>query len=252
MRLARIHTPSGIVPAVADGDEWAVIVDAFSPVLERTGETVPLSEAQLAAPVEPRIVLGMLHNSGEADRALPPQAFAKSSRTVVGPGEPIWLEANKGRVVGETELALVVGRTIRNITVDEAPSAVLGWTIGNDVTATDQAAFDETKTQAKNGDGFTPLGPWIETDLDAFAQHMEGRLDGELASSGSTADLANNPFVVLAYLSQHMTLGPGDVVLTGAPNTAFELRAGAEASAVVDGIGVLSNPVRLLDADARP
>ncbi len=247
MRVARVATASGPRPCVADGADWAVVEDAFASPPVKTGERIPAEGATLLAPVEPTVVLGMLHNSGPDDRCLPPQAFQKSARTVVGPGAPIVVDPTKGAVKGEAELALVVGRPARNISVADAPAYVLGWTVGNDVTASDQAALDETRTQAKNGDGFTPLGPWIETDLDALAQALTASVDGRVVAESSTDGLAWNPFEVFAYLTTHLTLGPGDVVLTGAPGTAFDIAPGAVASCTVAGVGELTNPVHALE-----
>lgn len=243
MRIARIDTADGPRTVVADGTDWAVVVDAFAPELVLTGERHAQDDAALLAPVTPRVVWGMLHNTGPDERALPPQAFQKSSRTVVGPGAPIVVDARHGDHVGECELALVVGRTCRNVTPDEAPAHVLGWTIGNDVTIPALGTVDVTRTQAKNGDGFTPLGPWIETDLDALAVGLIAEADGVRTHASTTDLLAWNPFEALSHLSQYLTLGPGDVLLTGAPHTSFPLTPGTVVTCRVAGIGALSNPV---------
>lgn len=221
---------------------WSVVTDLFAPELVRTGERHPVDGAHLLAPIEPRTILGMAHNSGPADRQLPPQAFMKSARTAVGPLDPIHLDPRVGRVVVEGELALVVGRTCRDLTAEEVPGAILGWTIGNDVTATDQVALDEKMTQAKNGDGFTPLGPWIETDLDPRAVDISVSVDGTIVAGGSTSQLAWDFVEQLVYLSSYLTLGPGDVILTGAPQTAAEIGPGQLSEISLSGIGTLSNP----------
>ncbi len=210
----------------------------------RTGVRYP-SDAALLAPVEPLVVLGMAHNTGPDDRALPPQAFLKSTRSVVGPGASIVVDPRRGRVVGEVELAAVIGRTCRDVTAAEAPDYVLGWTVVNDVTAVDQVALDEKMVQAKCGDGFTPLGPWIETELDPFDARLEASVAGRHLVSTSAA-LAWNPFEAIAYLSSHLTLGPGDVICTGAPHTSFAIEPGDECVCTVAGIGTLSNPVSTL------
>lgn len=243
MRLARIATDSGPRPAVADGEDWALVEDMFAHPLRRTGERVPARDAVLLAPVEPRVVLGMAHNTGPDDRALPPQAFMKSARSVVGPGEPIVLDPRRGAVVGEVELCLVVGRTCRNVTAEQAPAFILGWTVVNDVTASDQVALDEKMVQSKSGDGFTPIGPWVETELDPLAAPLRASTTGGASVEGTSAGLAWNPYEVLEYLSGHLTLGPGDVIATGAPGTGFGLQPGDECRCTVEGIGDLVNPV---------
>ncbi len=243
MRIARVGTPAGPRYCVADGADWVTIDDPFAAEPTLGGERFAQGDVPLLAPVEPRVVLGMLHNSGAADRRLEPQAFQKSARSVIGPGDAIVLDPGKGAVKGEAELALVVGRLARRVPVDKASDYILGWTIGNDVTAVEQAAQDETRTRAKCGDGFTPLGPWIETDLDALHQTIEATVDGRAAASGSSAGLAWNPFEVFAFITDHLTLGQGDVILTGSPGTAFDITGGVRAECTIPGIGTLSNPV---------
>ncbi|MEL4357667.1 MULTISPECIES: fumarylacetoacetate hydrolase family protein [unclassified Luteococcus] len=242
MRLARIQTPDGPRGVVAREGRWLVVEDIFANPLVPTGESHPLEGAKLLAPVEPRVVLGMAHNGEPGDREIPRQAFMKSARTVVGPGDEIELDTRLGAVNGEGELVLVVGRRTRRITADEARAHVLGWTIGNDVTNLEQA--DEKATQVKNGDGYTPLGPWIETELpDALDLTMTMERNGEPVAEARTSQLAWNPFEVLEYLSQYLTLDAGDVVLTGAPGTSFQILPGDECRCLLEGIGELVNPV---------
>ncbi len=243
MRIARIMTAAGPRTVIARGADWVEVADAFAADPDATGPTHRQEGAHLLAPVEPRVVLGMLHNTGPEERALAPQAFLKSARTVIGPGGAIVVDARHGDHVGECELALVVGRPCRRITAAEAPAHVLGWTIANDVTIPAQGALDATRTQAKNGDGFTPVGPWIETDLDALAAPLRAVVDGRAFVDSSTEHLAWNPFEALAHLSQYLTLGPGDLVLTGAPLTSFPLAPGATVTCEVGGIGALTNHV---------
>ena len=98
MRIARIHHGGRPVHAVVEGDSLALLDDL--PGSRRSGGTLPLAGARLLAPADPRVVLGMAHNTGPADRLLPPQAFLKPSRTVVGPGAPIPLPDGIGHVDG--------------------------------------------------------------------------------------------------------------------------------------------------------
>lgn len=241
MRLARVRTERGPVPGVwADGG-WVGIDDLFAASPARTGERFPAA-APLAAPVQPAVVLGMAHNSGAEDALRPPQAFAKSARTVVGPGEPIRLDPAAGRVVAEGELAVVIGRRARHLRHDEVAAHVLGYTIGNDVTATDQIARDSLLTQAKNGDGFTPLGPWIETELDPAGLGIRAAA-GAVEAEGSVDGLARGVADLLVYLTGVLELGPGDVVLTGCPGTAVAIAPGDTARIRIDGLGELANPV---------
>jgi len=243
MRLARLATPAGARPVIADGDQWLEITDPFVPVPVPTGVRHPMAGATLLAPVRPLVVLGMAHNGAPGDRELPRQAFVKSPRTVIGPGENIVVDDDLGQVNVECELALVIRRTCRHLTADEVPSAILGYTVGNDVTAVDQIALDEKMTQSKHGDGFTPLGPWIETAVDPSDVAMSVRVGSELVATGRTSQLAWTITEQLVYLTRYLTLGPGDVVLTGAPGTFAPVKPGDVAEVSINGIGTLTNPV---------
>ncbi|MET0863275.1 MAG: fumarylacetoacetate hydrolase family protein, partial [Nakamurella sp.] len=105
-------------------------------------------------------------------------------------------------------------------------------------------ALDEKMTQSKHGDGFTPIGPWIETELDPGAVPMEVRVNGEIVGAADTSQLAWNITEQLVYLTRYLTLGPGDIVLTGAPGTFAPVKPGDLGSITLGGIGTLSNPVR--------
>ncbi|MFR0357674.1 fumarylacetoacetate hydrolase family protein [Streptomyces sediminimaris] len=207
----------------------------------RTGRTLPLDSVRLLAPVEPRLVVGMARNGEPEDRRLPPSAFLKPPGSVIGTGDPIPLPARVGRVDAEGELAVVIGRTARNLTAGDALHAVLGYTLGNDVTARDLQPDDPL--QAKGYDGFTPLGPWIETDLDAGAVDLAVSVGGRSPAVGSTARLARGVSEILAYLTSFLTLHAGDVVLAGAPGTHGPVAVGETVTISAPGLGVLTNPV---------
>ena len=161
--------PPGRHHVVQDTDRWLEIADPFAAEPRFTGNEYPVGTVRLLAPVQPLVVLGMAHN-GPGDRKLPRQAFLKSPRTVVGPDDDILVDERLGQVNVEGELAVVIRHPLSATSRPmEVPGAILGYTIGNDVTAVDQVALDEKMTQAKHGDGFTPIGPWIETDLQSTA-----------------------------------------------------------------------------------
>ena len=173
-----------------------------------------------------------------------PLVFAKLPTTVIGPGETIRLPRESEEVHHEAELAVVVGGLLRRATPSEAAAAILGYTVANDVTARDLQRRDGQFTRAKGFDGFCPLGPWIETDLDpAAGLAVRCTVDGQLRQHGSTADLVVDVPALLAYVSAFATLLPGDVVLTGTPAGVGPLAAGQTCEVSVEGIGALANPV---------
>ncbi|MHC5797353.1 fumarylacetoacetate hydrolase family protein [Lacisediminihabitans sp. FW035] len=242
MRVARIATTGG--PRFVEFDAgagWRVlegsIEDGFTPT-----DSIAPADVALLAPCQPLVVLGMAHNSLPTD--LPPQAFLKSARTVVGPLDPIVLDSRQGDTHVETELAIVIGRHCRNLSPGNALDAVFGFTIGNDVTAIAQIPHDDLLTQVKQGDGYTPLGPWIETELDGFDDlEMRVSVDGVAVASGRTSSLAVLVREQLVYVTRYLSLGPGDVILGGCPGSFALVRAGQRVALEIDGLGVLENPV---------
>lgn len=243
MRLARYAGPDGTGTAIVLPARGGDLVQPVRSLLDLTpvGPSRPLAGLRLLAPTRPRTVVGMAHNTGPADRLLPPSAFLKPASTVVGPGDPVDLP-DVGRVDAEAELALVVGRRCRDLDEATALDAVLGWTCANDVTARDLQAGDDSWTRAKGFDTFTPLGPWIETEPTFDPDDVAVLLDG---TGASTANLARSVRELLVYLTSFLTLEPGDVVLTGAPGPSRALTDGDVVTVAVPGLGELRNPVRV-------
>lgn len=247
MRIARLDTEHGARFAEFDAAVgWRVLNGTLGGDLHRTGAIEPF-DTRLLAPCEPTVVIAMAHNGLPGGRELPQQAFLKSARTVVGPHEKIVIDPSLGETQVETELAIVIGRHCRNLTTDNALGAVFGYTIANDVTAVDQIPLDELLTQAKNGDGFTPIGPWIETDL-AAADDLELRVfvDDVLSSTGSTSQLAALVRDQLVYVTRHLALGPGDIILGGCPGSFAAVKPGQRVRLEIDGLGALENTIHAI------
>jgi 2-keto-4-pentenoate hydratase/2-oxohepta-3-ene-1,7-dioic acid hydratase in catechol pathway len=219
-----------------------------------TGEVVPLSSVRLLAPAQPINVVcigknyaehvqemaGLIGPAGEPGT---PTVFLKPATSVVGPGDPIRLPAGVGRVDHEAELAVVIGKPARDLTVDDALAAVWGYTAANDVTAREQQSSDAQWTRGKGHDTFCPLGPWIETDLDPADLRVRCEVDEVLRQDGRTRDLLHDVPSVLAFITSFMTLLPGDVVLTGTPAGVGPLQPGQTVTVEVEGVGTLRNPV---------
>jgi 2-keto-4-pentenoate hydratase/2-oxohepta-3-ene-1,7-dioic acid hydratase in catechol pathway len=173
-----------------------------------------------------------------------PLIFLKPSTAVIGPGESIRLPAISDQVEHEAELAVVIGLPgARGLDREAAKGSIFGYTCANDVTARDLQRQDVQFTRAKGFDSFCPLGPWIETDADVADAEIRCEVNGEVRQLGSTKDMVFDPAQLVAFVSQVMTLLPGDVVLTGTPAGVGPLQAGERVSVSVAGIGTLSNKV---------
>ena len=205
---------------------------------------------RLLAPVSPRTVVGMAHNTGPADRELAPQAFLKPVTTVTGPGRPIPVPADAGLVEAEAEVAVVIGRTATRLSLADAMAHVLGFTVANDVTSRDLQRTDPLWFAAKGHDGWTPLGPWLVTPAELAEQGMDVddleiglSVDGIRQRPARASMLARSIAESLVYITGVLTLRPGDVVLTGAPGGTAAIRPGSQVVASIAGIGELRNPV---------
>jgi 2-keto-4-pentenoate hydratase/2-oxohepta-3-ene-1,7-dioic acid hydratase in catechol pathway len=173
-----------------------------------------------------------------------PLLFLKAPSAIISSGEEIVLPGASQQVEHEGELGVVIGRVARNIASDEDPlSYVLGFTCVNDVTARDLQRKDVQFTRGKSFDTFCPVGPWIETDIDPGNVAVETRLNGEVKQKGNTADMAFPVAFLIRYISEIMTLYPGDLIATGTPAGVSRMKPGDIVEVEISGIGVLRNRV---------
>jgi 2-keto-4-pentenoate hydratase/2-oxohepta-3-ene-1,7-dioic acid hydratase in catechol pathway len=253
VRLARIAHPGGVAFASVegDGDDAQVLEIAEHPFGQPnfTGKRWPLADVRLLAPILPSKVIAVGRNyakhAAEFGNEVPaaPMLFLKPSTTVIGPNAVIRRPAGVGRVDFEGELAIVIGQPVKNVPAARAASAILGYTVANDVSARDLQKADGQWGRAKGFDTFCPLGPWIETSLDASDLALTAEVDGELKQDGRTSDLVHKIPELVEFVSGVMTLLPGDVILTGTPEGVGPIEGGQSVSITIEGIGTLTNPV---------
>lgn len=210
---------------------------------------IPLNKVRLLAPVMPSKIIAVGRNYVEHAREhnvdVPeiPGIFLKPPSSVIGPGDTVILPPQSERVEHEGELAVVIGKRGRWIPPENAAEYILGYTASNDVTARDLQRSDLQWTRGKGFDTFCPLGPWIETELDAADVQVSCRVNGELRQMASTREMVFSIPQLIAFISATMTLMPGDVILTGTPAGVGILKPGDTLETEVEGIGSLINPV---------
>jgi len=249
MRLVRFRFGDRIATGVVEGDAVRALAGTFFENPVPSGEEIPLDDVRLLAPILPSKVVCLGKNyaahAAEFGGEVPeePLIFLKPSTSVSGPGDPIPLPRISNRVDYEGELAVVIGRIARNVRAEETFRYILGYTCGNDVTLRDLQKKDDQWTRAKGFDGSCPLGPWVETELDPIDVHLETRVNGEVRQSASTSDMVFGVATIIEFVTEFMTLLPGDVIMTGTPEGVGKLEPGDKVEVVVDGIGVLMNPV---------
>lgn len=210
---------------------------------------LPLDRTRLLPPVLPGKIICVGRNyaahAREHNAEVPevPLLFMKPPSAVIGPGSPIFLPPQSQQVEHEGELVVVIGRRGRWIPLDNALQHVLGYTIGNDVTARDLQRRDGQWTRAKGFDTFCPIGPWIETEFDPADAMLTCHVNGEMRQMASTRDMVFSVRQLIAYASSIMTLEPGDLLFTGTPEGVGPLAPGDTVEVTVEGLGTLRNPV---------
>ncbi len=208
-----------------------------------------LNEIEILAPCMPSkiIAVGLNYRSHaeEVKMELPeePILFLKPSTAVIGPEQNVLYPAMSKQVDYEGELGVVIGKECRSVSIEQAPVYILGYTCFNDVTARDLQKKDKQWTRAKGFDTFAPMGPFIETDFDPANALIETYLNGEKKQSGSTSDLIFPVFFLVSFISQVMTLLPGDVIATGTPSGIGPMQEGDVVEVRIAGLGTLRNRV---------
>lgn len=217
---------------------------------EKTEQTWLLADVQLLAPCEPSKIVCVGRNyaehAAELGSSLPkePLIFLKPPSAIIAPEEPIVLTPHSERVDYEGELAVVIQKNCRNLKAsDDVTPYVLGYTCLNDVTARDLQKKDVQFTRAKGFDTFCPFGPWIDTELDLNSASIETLVNGKRRQSAKITEMVFAPGFLVRWLSQVMTLLPGDVIATGTPSGVGPLNAGDAVEVSISGIGTLKNPV---------
>ncbi|GAB3984542.1 fumarylacetoacetate hydrolase family protein [Actinoallomurus acanthiterrae] len=250
MRIARFTKDGGLSFGVVEDDETIATIAAHPfGEIQLTGERQPLADVRLTAPILPSKVVAIGKNYAEHAREMggeppaEPVVFMKPSTAVIGHRETIVYPSLSERVDFEGELAVVIGRLCRDVPASRVADVILGYTCANDVTARDLQQRDGQWTRAKGFDTFCPLGPWIETELDPSDLAITTTVNGETRQSSSTKQLLHGIPELIEYVSQIMTLLPGDVILTGTPEGVGPLQVDDEVAVMIENIGTLSNTV---------
>lgn len=224
------------------------------PSFKRTdkGERLSLSALRLLSPCEPGNIVCVGKNFREHikefDGRVPenPIVFLKPRGAANDPGAFIDLPPEKvsSRVDYEGELAFVMGKTARGVSREEASQYIFGFTLFNDVTARDLQHRDGQWTRSKGFDGFAPFGPWIDSSFSPDGRMLETRLNGKTVQQGAVEDMIFSVAELVEFITDFMTLLPGDIVAAGTPAGVGPLSAGDVVEVTMEGLGTLRNHVR--------
>jgi 2-keto-4-pentenoate hydratase/2-oxohepta-3-ene-1,7-dioic acid hydratase in catechol pathway len=250
MRLVRFLDKGRAAYGILQGDGIAEIPE------ERFTSLVPgptvhgIADVRLLAPCRPTkvVAVGLNYRDHACELGMPvpeePILFLKPPTSVIGPGEAIVRPAMSSQVDHEAELGIVIRDRTRGIEPREARQHILGYTCANDVTARDLQKLDGQWTRAKSFDTFCPIGPWIETDLVPDDLLVESYLNGVRKQSSRTSQFIFGIDRLVSFISQVMTLEPGDLIITGTPAGIGPMQAGDEVEVRIEGIGALKNRVQ--------
>ena len=249
MRIVRFLLDGQPSYGLLTGNEIEALAGNPMNGISKTGRKQFIGDSRLLAPVQPSkvVCIGMNYSQHAAELGLDlpeePTVFLKAPSAIVGPGASIVVPKQTKRVELEVELVVVIGKEARRIRKDEADDYIFGYTIANDVTARDLQFEDQQWARSKSFDSFCPIGPWIETDWQPQNQRLESRVDGSVRQADTIDRMIHSVPEIVAYVSENMTLLPGDVILTGTPAGISEIRSGELVECQIDGLGTLLNQV---------
>ena len=250
MQIVRFEYQGSVHYGLAEGTRITGLDGTpFGKQIMQGGLSFGADEVHLLSPVQPGKIIALGYNYkdlvGDRENYDEPVIFFKPPSAVTGPAGEIVLREDR-KVWTEVELAIVIGKTCRNVTVDEAPDHILGHTIANDVTMSNCNGRDHHLARSKGWDTFCPLGPAIVTGADTSSLKMTNTINGILMQDSSTDKRILDDAAVVSFLSRFFTLDPGDVILTGTPANAESsvIRHGDRVAVSIEGLGTLENTVR--------
>ncbi len=243
MKFIRFETEAGQTSyGILEGNQIEVIVGSIYDAYEKTGEMVSINEVKLLAPCEPGkifcIGLNFPDHIEELGYETPvkPANFLKPNSSIVSTEEAIEIPKHVEQVDYEGELAIVIKDEIKYVTPEEAKKHILGVTPLNDVTERVLSFTPSLVTYCKAFDTFTPFGPIIDTEIDPDAAIVRTYLNGEKVQEGNTETMVFKPSEIVSFLSQGMTLYPGDVISTGTPSGVRSMKDGDQVEIEIEGI----------------
>ncbi len=234
---------------VVDGEIFKLHGDVFgSPSFDK--KPTPLKGVKTLTPVQPSKIIAVGLNyadhARETGKALPkePLFWLKAPTSLIPDGAKIEIPFANHRTDFEAELAIVIGRRMRNVTPAAAARYIFGYTAAQDITDRTVQGAESQWARAKSFDTFTPLGPYVETKIDPHDLSIQLFQNGQLRQNGNTNQLIFNCFDLVSFISVNMTLLPGDIILTGTPSGIGKIESGDRLEVRIEGMAPLVNMVK--------
>ena len=258
MRIVRFTPPQGSSLGTDphfgiledDSTIRAIASDPLYAGIFKEDATFDLDSVKLLSPVIPRskvVCVGKNYadHAAEMGGEVPaePIIFIKPNTSVIGPDDVIQWPRTSERIDHEAELAVVISKICKEVPKEKVNDVIFGYTLANDVTARDLQKRDGQWTRAKGFDTFCPLGPWIDTEFIPGAQRITAHVDGELKQDAKLSEMVFDVPTIIEFVTQVMTLLPGDVILTGTPSGIGAMVPGKDVVVAVEGLGSLRNRV---------
>ena len=254
MKIVRYSDGGQARYGVLDGDTvYAGEGDVFGG-LKQGSRVGALSDVNLLPPVQPSKIVAIGLNyaahvtENDASREVPtePVIFMKPQTALLPNGGTILLP-DQNRIDCEAELCIVIGKEAYRVSEDNALDYVLGYTCGNDVSERVQQRKDGQWVRAKGYNTFAPMGPAIVTGIDPTNLDIQSRKNGEVKQHSNTSNMIFKPAFLISFISNVMTLNPGDVIMTGTSEGVWQLEPGDTVEVELEGIGTLTNKVAMRD-----
>ena len=249
MKFVRFKQGEVVSYGVLEDNDIKIIEGDLFSVYTVTNRKVSIDSVELLAPCQPSkaVCIGLNYHdhASEMKLELPknPLIFLKPSSSLTHPGATIEYPSISNNLHYEAEMAIVIGKTARKVPPEKANDYIFGYTCANDVTARDIQMADGQWTRGKSFDTFLPLGPCIVTDIDPHNMDIKLYLNDEIKQSSNTCQLIFKVPEIIAYVSQVMTLYPGDVIITGTPSGVGPMNVGDTVAVELSGVGKLVNKV---------
>jgi len=249
MKIVRFEYAGNIEFGILHGGEINVVEGDIFNEYQISQQVIPLEIVKLLSPcvITKAVCVGLNYraHAQEMKLELPdrPLIFLKPSSSLNHPAGEIEYPAISHELHYEAELAVVIKKQARHVKAADAADYILGYTCANDVTARDIQKADGQWTRGKSFDTFLPLGPCIETDIESDSINIKLYLNEELKQSSNTSDLIFKIPELVAFITETMTLYPGDVILTGTPSGVGPMEVGDVVTVELEGIGRLSNVI---------
>lgn len=257
MKIARFRADRRTAFGVVEGEEVVEIRGSIYSRFRKTDIRYGLAKVKLLPPSEaPQIWcpganfadrLKLAERSWDASspaRLEHPEPWRKGVNALTGPEDPIVIPKDSlGEVHFEGEVVAVIAKACRRVTPQQAPKYILGYTCGNDVSERDWQKEDRSPWRSKGADSFAPVGPWVETDVDPQRLELIVRVNGQEVQHACTKDMRFSFAQIVSYISQQVTLRPGDLVFSGSSGATGALHPGDVVEVEIPSVGLLRNPV---------